>query len=75
MKLEPLQTGAPKGLPALIEDTMKIPLPVWADKTCEKCIYRIDIRCRRAISSHGYAQVSNYGKFQLACSFYQEASK
>lgn len=52
----------------------KMSLPLWADKTCEHCVYRIDNRCRRAISSYGYAQVLNHGKYQLACSFYTEAA-
>lgn len=49
--------------------------PAWADKTCEHCIYRIDTRCRRAITNYGYAQVLNHGRFQLACSFHEEAAK
>lgn len=64
-----------RGSSPIMQAALPTKPPAWADKTCEHCIYRIDTRCRRAISSYGYAQVVNHGRYQLACSFHQEATR
>lgn len=47
----------------------------WKNKTCEGCYYAVGNRCRRALSSYGYPQIVNHGRYQLACSFYQPETK
>lgn len=47
----------------------------WKSRTCEGCYYAVGNRCRRAISSYGYPQVVNHGRYQLACSFHKDENE
>lgn len=49
-------------------------LPLWANKTCEGCVFNIRGCCRRAITNYGYVRVESAGQYRPACSFHQEVS-